>query len=116
MPSIGSCDDITCDDEIKDLYECHCCLRLVCLNHLNGHVEITKQNKQQFDGLRNQLNTVVNTLKLIIDEKQLSIEREQQLVEHTKTILDVPSSSTNELRNIYEQINQTIASNRSGKN
>ncbi|CAF4071275.1 unnamed protein product [Rotaria sp. Silwood2] len=114
MPEIGSCTDITCDDEIKELYECHCCLRLVCLYHLNGHVEITKQNKQrQLYNLRNELNTVVNTLKLIVEEKLLTIEREQNLIEQAKKFLDVPSSSIDELQNIFEKINQTIASNRS---
>ncbi|CAF4828594.1 unnamed protein product, partial [Rotaria sp. Silwood2] len=61
MPEIGSCTDITCDDEIKELYECHCCLRLVCFKHLAEYIEITKQNKRQLDNLRNELNTVITT-------------------------------------------------------
>ncbi|CAF3809695.1 unnamed protein product [Rotaria sordida] len=114
MPEIGSCTDITCDDEIKELYECHCCSRLVCLYHLNGHVEIIKQNKrQQIYSIRNELNTVVNTLKQIIEEKLLTIEYEQNLIEQAKKILDVSNSSIDELQNIYEKINKTITSNRS---
>ncbi|CAF4087448.1 unnamed protein product [Rotaria sp. Silwood2] len=113
MPEKGSCTDITCDNEIKELYECHCCLRFVCLYHLNEHVEITKQNTRRLDNLRSELNTVINTLKLIAGEKLLIIEREQNLIEQAKNILDVPSSSIDELQNIFEQINQTIASNRS---
>ncbi|CAF2725703.1 unnamed protein product [Rotaria sp. Silwood2] len=115
MPEIGSCTDITCDNEIKELYECHCCLRLVCLYHLNEHVEITKQNKQQLDDLRNELNTVINTLQLIVEEKFLTIEREQNLIEQAKTFLDISSTSIDDLQRVFEQINQTIASNRSGK-
>ncbi|CAF4607172.1 unnamed protein product, partial [Rotaria sp. Silwood2] len=113
MPEIGSCTDITCDNEIKELYECHCCLRLVCLYHLNEHVEITKQNKQQLDDLRNELNTVINTLQLIVEEKFLTIEREQNLIEQAKTFLDISSTSIDDLQRVFEQINQTIASNRS---
>ncbi|CAF4276793.1 unnamed protein product, partial [Rotaria sordida] len=105
----GPCTDLTCDNEIKELYECHCCLRLVCFYHLSKHIEIVKENKQRLDNLRNELNTVVYTLKLII-------EREQNLVEQAKKIFDEPSSSIDELKNIIEKINQTIASNRSGKN
>ncbi|CAF3878085.1 unnamed protein product [Rotaria sp. Silwood1] len=58
MPEKGPCTDITCNNEIKELYECHCCLRLICLYHLNKHVEIRKENnKQRLDNLRNELNT-----------------------------------------------------------
>ncbi|CAF3661073.1 unnamed protein product [Rotaria sp. Silwood1] len=113
MPEIGSCTDITCDDELKELYECHCCLRLVCLYHLNGHVEITKQNKRRTDNLRMELNTIVKTLQLIVEEKLLTIEREQNLIEQAKKILDVSSSSMDELEDIFEKINQIIVLNRS---
>ncbi|CAF3858016.1 unnamed protein product [Rotaria sp. Silwood1] len=48
----GPCTDITCNNEIKELYECHCCLHLICLYHLNKHVEIRKENnKQRLDNL-----------------------------------------------------------------
>ncbi|CAF1430810.1 unnamed protein product [Rotaria sp. Silwood1] len=67
MPEKGPCTDITCNNEIKELYECHCCLRLICLYHLNKHVEIRKENnKQRLDNLRNELNTVIYTLKQIV--------------------------------------------------
>ncbi|CAF3647684.1 unnamed protein product [Rotaria sordida] len=113
MPEIGSCTDITCDDELKQLYECHCCLHPVCLYHLNEHVQITKQNKQQTDGLRKELNTIVNTLQLIVEEKLSTIEREQNLIEQAKKILDISNSSMDELENVFEKINQTITLNRS---
>ncbi|CAF4889557.1 unnamed protein product [Rotaria sp. Silwood1] len=113
MPEIGSCTDETCDDELKELYECHCCLHLVCLYHLNGHVEIIKENKQQIDKLRNKLNTIINTLQLIINEKLSTIKYEQNLIEQTKQILDVSSSSIDELEDIFEKIKQTIILNRS---
>ncbi|CAF4337403.1 unnamed protein product, partial [Rotaria sp. Silwood2] len=76
-----SCTDITCNDEIKELYECHCCLRLVCLNHLIEHIEITKQNKRRLDSVHNELNTVITTLTLIAEKKLLTIGREQNLIE-----------------------------------
>ncbi|CAF2376383.1 unnamed protein product [Rotaria sp. Silwood2] len=112
MPEIGSCTDVTCNEEIKDLYECHCCLRLVCLNHLIEHVEITKQNKKRLHMLGNELNTVITTLELIIEEKLVNIEREEKLIEGAKKI-DVLNSSTDEIQNILEQINQAISSNHS---
>ncbi|CAF5078870.1 unnamed protein product, partial [Rotaria sp. Silwood1] len=63
----GPCTDITCNNEIKELYECHCCLHLICLYHLNKHVEIRKENnKQRLDNLHNELNTVIYTLKQIV--------------------------------------------------
>ncbi|CAF4734529.1 unnamed protein product [Rotaria sp. Silwood1] len=111
MPEIGSCTDITCDDGIKALYECHCCLRLVCLHHLIQHVEITKQNKQRLDNLRNELNTVITTFKEIVEEKLLIIARDQNLIEQAKKLLDIPNSSIDELQNIFEKINQTITLN-----
>ncbi|CAF0773721.1 unnamed protein product [Rotaria sp. Silwood1] len=64
------------------------------------------------DNLRNELNTVVNTLKLIVEEKLLTIEYEQNLIEQAKKFLDILSSSIDELQNIFEKINQTIALNR----
>ncbi|CAF1402448.1 unnamed protein product [Rotaria sp. Silwood1] len=112
MPEIGSCTDITCDDELKELYKCHCCLRLICLYHLNGHVELTKQNKRRTDSLRKELLTIVNTLQLIVEDKLSTIVREQNLIEQAKKILDTSSSSMDELKNIFEIINQTIALNR----
>ncbi|CAF1608939.1 unnamed protein product [Rotaria sp. Silwood1] len=116
MPKKGPCTDITCDDGIKELYECHCCSRLICINHLIQHIETTKQNKRRLDSLRNELNTVVNTLELIVEEKLFTIRREQNLIEQAKKFLDISSTPIDELQNIFEQINQTIASNRSGKN
>ncbi|CAF2899909.1 unnamed protein product [Rotaria sp. Silwood2] len=116
MPKNGSCTDVTCNNEIKELYECHCCLRLVCLCHLNKHVEIEKKSKQRSDSLRNELNTIVNTLKEILEEKQLTIEREQHLIEQAKQFLGEPNISIDELQSILEKIHQTIILNRSGKN
>ncbi|CAF1466871.1 unnamed protein product [Rotaria sordida] len=102
MPEKDPCTDITYDNGIKELYECHCCLHLVCLYYLNEHVQITKQNKRQLDSFRNEVNTVVNTLRLIVREKLLIIECEQNLIEPTKKILDVSSNSIDELQNIFE--------------
>ncbi|CAF0971488.1 unnamed protein product [Rotaria sordida] len=113
MPEIGTCTDTTCDDGIKELYECHCCSRLVCLNHLIEHVEITQQNKRQLDSLHNELNTVINTLKLIVEQKLFTIGHEQYLIDLAQRYLEVPDSSIDELQSIFEQVNQAIASNRS---
>ncbi|CAF1593963.1 unnamed protein product [Rotaria sp. Silwood1] len=112
IPEIGSCTDITCDNTIKELYECHCCL-LVCLNHLTEHVEITKQNKRRLDSVHSQLNIVITTLTLIVEKKLLTIGREQNLIEQAKRFLDALNSSIDEIQNIFEQVNQAIMSDRS---
>ncbi|CAF1208686.1 unnamed protein product [Rotaria sp. Silwood1] len=103
MPEVGSCTDITCDNEIKELYQCHCCLRPVCLTHLIAHVEITKQNKQRFDSLRSELNAVINILKPIVEEKLLIIKGEQHLIEQAKTIFDASNSSMEEDHHVNEE-------------
>ncbi|CAF4008881.1 unnamed protein product [Rotaria sordida] len=113
MFELGLCTDITCNDEMKELFECYCCLRLVCLTHLITHLEVKKQNKQQLDDIRNQLNIVKNKLKLIVEEKLLTIKCEQNLIEQAERFLDMPSSSFDELQNLFENINQTIESNQS---
>ncbi|CAM2719083.1 unnamed protein product [Rotaria socialis] len=113
MSEQGSCTDITCDNEIKELYECYCCLRRVCLTHLIAHLEIIKQNKQQLDAIRHELNTVKNKLKLIVEEKQRIINQEHNLIEQAEQFLDVPSISIDKLQNLFEKLNQAIASNHS---
>ncbi|CAF3368147.1 unnamed protein product [Rotaria socialis] len=113
MSEQGSCTDITCDNEIKELYECYCCLRRVCLTHLIAHLEIIKQNKQQLDAIRHELNTVKNKLKLIVEEKQRIINQEHNLIEQAEQFLDVPSISIEKLQNLFEKLNQAIASNHS---
>ncbi|CAF1321916.1 unnamed protein product [Rotaria sp. Silwood1] len=116
MPEIGSCTDIKCDDEVKEFYKCHCCLRLICLYHLNEHVELTKQNKRRTNSLRKEFHTIVNTLQLIVEDKLSTIVREQYLIEQAKKILDTSNSSIDELKNIFEIINQTITLNRPANN
>ncbi|CAF3745088.1 unnamed protein product, partial [Rotaria sordida] len=94
MSEKNLCTDITCDDTIKELYQ-------------------SKQNRQQLNYLRNELNTVINKLKLIVEEKLLTIKHEQNLIEQVKQFLNTPNSTIEELQNSFEQINQTIISNRS---
>ncbi|CAF1066989.1 unnamed protein product [Rotaria sordida] len=86
MSELGLCTDITCGDKTKELFE--------------------------YD-IRNQLNTVKNKLKLIVEEKLLTIKHEHNLIEQAERFLDVPSISFDELRNLFEDINQTIALNHS---
>ncbi|CAF3631076.1 unnamed protein product [Rotaria sp. Silwood1] len=92
MFDMSSCTDITCDDAIKELYEC-------------------------YYNVRDELNTVIATLALIVEPKKLmTIEGEQNLIEQAKRFLDVPNSSIDEIQNIFEQVNQVILSTSSGKN
>ncbi|CAF3668035.1 unnamed protein product [Adineta steineri] len=108
MPADGLCADLTCDKEIKQLYECHCCSRLICLNHLIEHVQATQRNKERFNSLRNDLKTVVGTLKVIIEKKLLNIEREKNLIERAQKLLGVENGSIDEVQTIFEEIKQAI--------
>ncbi|CAF4639429.1 unnamed protein product, partial [Rotaria sp. Silwood2] len=108
MSDIGLCADITCNNSTKELYKCHCCLQLVCLNHLIEHVEIIKQNKQRLDNVRHELNTIITTLKSTVESKLSAIEREQNLIEQGKRFLHASNSSIDEIQNIFEHINQAI--------
>lgn len=115
MPQSGSCADPTCDNEIKDLYECHCCLRLICLNHLIEHVETVKGHKARVDGIRHELITLIKTLELIIENKLCDIERERKLIEQAKHSLELSNYSIDQMQTIFDQLNQSIASNRLGE-
>jgi hypothetical protein len=46
----------------------------------------------------------------------MDIERENKLIEQAKQLLDVRICSLDEIQNIFEDINQAIALNRSGEN
>ncbi|CAF1249615.1 unnamed protein product [Adineta steineri] len=109
MPADGLCADLTCDKNIKHLYECHCCSSLICLNHLIEHVESTQRNKERFGSLRNELKTVVDSFKAIIEKKLLNIEREKNLIEQAQELLDLENSSIDEIQIIFEEIKQAIA-------
>ncbi|CAF1146684.1 unnamed protein product [Adineta steineri] len=108
MPADGLCADLTCDKEIKQLYECHCCSRLICLNHLIEHVQATQRSKERFNSLQNELKTIVVTFKVIIEKKLLNIEREQSLIERAQKLLDVENGSIDEVQTIFEEIKQAI--------
>lgn len=112
MPSRGQCTDTACDHTIRELYECHCCSRFICLIHLIEHVEKTKQNQQQIIELRNELKAVIDMLESIIEEKSLVIKREQRIIEQAKNLLDMSTSSVSELKKYFIKISQIINLNR----
>ncbi|CAF1065075.1 unnamed protein product [Adineta steineri] len=109
MPADGLCADLTCDKNIKHLYECHCCSSLICFQHLNEHIEATQGNNEQFESLRNELKTVVDTFKVIVEEKLLNIEREKSLIEKAQKLLDAKTGSIDEVQIIFEEIKEAIA-------
>ncbi|CAF1064982.1 unnamed protein product [Adineta steineri] len=115
MPADGLCASLTCDQEIKHLYECHCCSSLICLNHLIEHVQATQRNKERLVSLRNELKTVVDTFKVIIEKKLLNIEREKNLIERAQKLLDVENGSIDEVQIIFEEIKQAIGLSQLGK-
>ncbi|CAF1065017.1 unnamed protein product [Adineta steineri] len=94
MPADGLCTDLTCDKEIKHLYECHCCLSLICFQHLSEHVEAAQRNKERLVSLRNELKTDVGTLI--------------NLTEQAQKLLDVENGSIDEVQIIFEEIKQAI--------
>lgn len=116
MPQTGYCTDVTCNKELTELYECHCCSWLICLKHLLEHVEISKRDKtKQLDSLRNELISISYTLELIVEKKVHEIEHEKQLINQVKTMLDKSGYTIEEIQSISEEMNQAILSNRKGK-
>ncbi|UJR10590.1 hypothetical protein I4U23_014787 [Adineta vaga] len=113
MPQTGFCADLMCNQEIQHLYECHCCSRLVCLNHLIEHVEQFKQNKALVDSLTSDLITSTTKLKLIMEKKRLAIEREHKLIEQAQKVIDVQVCSIDEIQIMYDEISHAIAVNSS---
>ena len=116
MPQTGLCTDITCAQELTELYECHCCNWLVCLTHLLQHVEVTQQGKKkQLDNLRNDLTSVTYTLELLVERKTHEITQGKELITRAKAKLDTPNCSIEEIQQIFEEINQAIASEGGGE-
>jgi hypothetical protein len=88
MPQSGLCADSNCLKEMKPLYECHCCLRLICFNHLSEHVEIEKQTKEKFHLLAKELRTKTDLIQLSIENRLSIIERETKCIEREKKFIE----------------------------
>ncbi|UJR16996.1 hypothetical protein I4U23_003894 [Adineta vaga] len=110
MLRTGFCSHTECDLDIKELYECHCCDKLICLKHLLQHIETSKQNKKALKDL----STITNTFQLIINEKLRQIDCENQLIKQAKELLHSEKCSTDELKSIFDKITLAIQSNHSG--
>ncbi|UJR35255.1 hypothetical protein I4U23_028019 [Adineta vaga] len=112
MSRIGCCTDVTCSKELTELYECHCCDWMICLKHLLEHVEVVQKEKtKQLDNLRNNLLSVSETLEHLVEKKIQEIEHEKQLVNQAKVKIESSECSNEELKTIFDEINQAIASN-----
>jgi len=115
MPQTGYCTDLTCNKELTELYECHCCSWLICLKHLLEHVDISKRDKKaQLDSLRNDLKSISSTLEVMVEKKIHEIEYEKKLINQAKTIIDKTDYTIEEIQLICGEINQAIVSNRKG--
>jgi len=112
MPQIGLCNDLKCDKESKQLYECHCCLHLVCFNHLIEHVEITKRDQEEFNRLSQQLSTDTTALQLIIEKKLIDIEREKKLIQLANHFLNIEICPIDQIESIVKDVNQALVTNR----
>jgi len=122
MPQHGLCTDSNCLKEMKPLYECHCCLRLICFNHLTEHVEIEKQTKEKFHLLTKELKIKTDSIQLSIENRSLIIEREMKLIEREKKfieqanhLLDGQIHPINQIEQILEEFNQLIEATRLSK-
>ncbi|CAF1048799.1 unnamed protein product [Rotaria sp. Silwood1] len=114
MPQLGRCTDETCTNETKQLYECHCCIRFICLPHLIEHDEKATVNKQQLQTCIIQLTSVLSTFEMIIEEHMRVIEQHKTLLEKGKAAL-ATASSANEMQNILDQVQTTIAANQNNE-
>jgi len=107
---------------MKPLYECHCCLRLICFNHLTEHVEIETQTKEKFYSLAKELQTKMDSIQLSIENRLSIIERETILIEREKIfikqanhLLDGQIYPINQIEQILEEFNQFVEANRLSK-
>ena len=122
MPLSGVCADSRCDEGVKRLYECHCCLQLICLNHLNEHDEKEKEIQEKCHCLIEQLrmksdlirSSIANRLK-IIERETIFIERERQFFERANQFLDGQSYPIADIEQILEDFNQLVQTHSSGK-
>lgn len=115
MPKTGHCADVTCEQDLTELYECHCCNWLICLKHLLQHVEVSNREKQaQLDVFRNDLISLSFTLEVIVERKLREIEHEKQLMDQAKAIINNSTCTIEEIQSICKEINQAIVSNRKG--
>ncbi|CAF1429520.1 unnamed protein product [Rotaria sp. Silwood1] len=83
MPEIGSCTDITCDNEIKELYQCHCCLRLVCLTHLieqaNKFLDVSNSSIDETQNIFEQINQAITLNRSDVAEEVEILENIQRI-------------------------------------
>ncbi|CAF2150892.1 unnamed protein product [Rotaria magnacalcarata] len=110
MPLVGRCADDMCTGETKPLYECHCCIRFICLPHLIQHDEKATLNKQRLQTCIVQMTSVLSTLEMIIEEKMRIIEQHKTLLETAKSALTT-SSSADDIQIILDQVHMIIEAN-----
>ncbi|CAF3902796.1 unnamed protein product [Rotaria sp. Silwood1] len=83
IPEIGSCTDITCDNEIKELYQCHCCLRLVCLTHLieqaNKFLDVSNSSIDETQNIFEQINQAITLNRSDVAEEVEILENIQRI-------------------------------------
>ena len=103
MPQSGFCVDSRCAKEIRRLYECHCCLRLICLTHLNEHEE-----KEKVFSLTQQLRTKIDFIESTISNRLKLIEREREFVQQANRFLDGRTYSIAEIEKILQGFNQLV--------
>ena len=108
MPQSGSCVDSRCDQEMRRLYECHCCSQLICLTHLIKHEEndkfhtLTQQLRTKIDFIQ---SSIANRLKLI-EQETIFVERERKFLQQANQFLDGRSYSIGDIEKILDDFNQ----------
>ncbi|CAF3849650.1 unnamed protein product [Rotaria sp. Silwood1] len=112
IPEIGSCTDITCDNEIKELYQCHCCLRLVCLTHLieqaNKFLDVSNSSIDETQNIFEQINQAI-TLNRSDDRHSTYITHDSlDTISSDKTSKSAKDQHGNEKQKKLEQKPRTI--------
>jgi hypothetical protein len=110
MPQSGFCADSRCDQEMRRLFECHCCSQLICLTHLIEHEEkdrfhsLTQQLRPKIDFIQ---SSIANRLKLI-EQETIFVKRERKFLQSANRFLDGRSYPIGDIQKILEDFNQLV--------
>ena len=112
-PQNGFCADSRCDREVKRLYECHCCLQSICLNHLNEHDEKEK-NHYIIEDLRTKaeaIRTSIDNRLKIIERETIFVEQENKFLERANHLLNGQHQTIEDIQKMLGEFDQLVQLN-----
>ena len=92
MSGFGPCSEPFCNEISARLFDCaHHCKKLVCLQHLIEHDQMTEYTDDYVHNLRTELQQLWTSYSSLTDETKLHFEYEQKLKRHQQLIRDISS-------------------------